>query len=164
MPTPKVSLYRLTLPPVMGVSKKRQASDMPSMASTSWAMISGRSGLPKLRQLVAATGSAAIAIERHRDGGAGLLDAHDGGVSLFGNGERVGAHLEIVLLPNPPFGTDVGSCHQGGKGGLHVGFGRAHPRALHFGRRAVGAVVKGRLVGQFAVGNLGHDFAVMADA
>ena len=29
MPSPSVSLYRLTFPPVMGVSKKRQASDMP---------------------------------------------------------------------------------------------------------------------------------------
>src|SRR2546423_1032928 len=60
MPSPRVSLYRLTLPPVIGVSKKRQASDKPSMASTSCAMISGRSGLPKFKQLVAASGLAAM--------------------------------------------------------------------------------------------------------
>src|ERR1017187_5615167 len=65
IPSPSVSLYRLTLPPVMGVSKKRQASDMPSMASTSWPMISGRSGFPKFRQLVAATGWAPT-VERFR--------------------------------------------------------------------------------------------------
>ena len=58
MPSPSVSLYRLTLPPVMGVSKNLQASDIPSMASTNWFMISGRSGFPKFRQFVAATGFA----------------------------------------------------------------------------------------------------------
>ena len=58
MPSPSVSLYRLTLPPVMGVSKKLHASAIPSIASTSCAMISGRSGLPKFRQSVTAIGSA----------------------------------------------------------------------------------------------------------
>src|ERR1700730_14337470 len=63
--SPRVSLYRLTLPPVIGVSKNLQASAMPSIDSTSCAMISGRSGLPKFRLLVAATGSAP-AVDRLR--------------------------------------------------------------------------------------------------
>src|ERR1700722_10536527 len=56
--SPNVSLYRLTFPPVIGVSKKVQASPIPSIVSTSCAIISGRSGLPKFKLLVAATGSA----------------------------------------------------------------------------------------------------------
>ena len=44
----------------MGVPSAVQASAMPSMAAESWAMISGFSGLPKLRQLVAATGVAPV--------------------------------------------------------------------------------------------------------
>ena len=44
----------------MGVPKAVQASAMPSMAAESCAMISGFSGLPKLRQLVAATGVAPV--------------------------------------------------------------------------------------------------------
>ena len=88
---------------------------MPSMASTSCAMISGRSGLPKFRLLVAATGIAPdgrqvaaalghrelralarieiavapVAVERHRDARAGLLDAHD---------RRIAAGPAIVLV------------------------------------------------------------------
>src|ERR1035437_5948047 len=107
---------------------------------------------------------AAVAIERHGDGRAGFLDADDGGVGLFGNGKRVGAHLEIVLFPDPAFGTDVGSGEQGGQGGLHVGFGGWGVLASDFRRRGIGAVVEGRLVGQFAVGDFGDDFAVVADA
>src|SRR5579859_4325149 len=60
MPSPKVSLYRLTLPPVIGVPSAWQASLMPSMACASCHMISGFSGLPKFRQLVAATGVAPV--------------------------------------------------------------------------------------------------------
>ena len=60
MPSPRVSLYKETLPPVMGVPRAVQASAMPSMAAESCAMISGFSGLPKLRQLVAATGVAPV--------------------------------------------------------------------------------------------------------
>ena len=54
---PSVSLYRLTLPPVIGRSSARHASPMPATASANCHMISGRSGLPKFRQLVAPTGS-----------------------------------------------------------------------------------------------------------
>ena len=53
MARPSVSLYRLTLPPVMGTCSARQASPMPRTASPSCHMISGRSGLPKFRLLVA---------------------------------------------------------------------------------------------------------------
>src|SRR6266851_4372813 len=60
MPSPKVSLYKLTLPPVMGVPSATQASLMPSIACESCHMISGFSGLPKFRQLVAATGVAPV--------------------------------------------------------------------------------------------------------
>src|ERR1700677_323528 len=63
--SPRVSLYKLTLPPVIGVSKCRQASAIPSIDSTSCAMISGRSGFPKFRLLVAATGTAPT-VERFR--------------------------------------------------------------------------------------------------
>ena len=78
--SPSVSLYRLTLPPVIGVSKKRQASPMPSIASTSCAMISGRSGLPKFRLLVAATGSAPT-VERLRQHSATISRAPSRGES-----------------------------------------------------------------------------------
>ena len=44
----------------MGVASAVQASAMPSIAAESWAMISGFSGLPKFRQLVAATGVAPV--------------------------------------------------------------------------------------------------------
>ena len=40
--------------------QRNAAAEMPSIASESWAMISGFSGLPKLRQLVAATGVAPV--------------------------------------------------------------------------------------------------------
>ena len=58
MACPSVSLYRLTLPPVMGMPRARHPSAMPSTASTNCHMMSGRSGLPKFRQLVAPIGSA----------------------------------------------------------------------------------------------------------
>src|SRR5437660_4839821 len=60
MPSPRVSLYRLTLPPVMGVSSASQAAVSPSMTSDNCHMIGGFSGLPKFRQLVAATGIAPV--------------------------------------------------------------------------------------------------------
>src|SRR5262245_45409192 len=58
MALPSVSLYRDTLPPVIGVPRTRHASPMPWMALTSWPMTSGFSGLPKFRQLVAPRGTA----------------------------------------------------------------------------------------------------------
>ena len=96
---------------------------MPSIDSTSCAMISGRSGLPKFRLLVVATGSAptvdrlrqhsatisfvpsrgieiavaAVAVERHGDRRPGLLDAHDRRVGAR-PGERVRADHVVVLL------------------------------------------------------------------
>src|SRR5260370_29187648 len=60
MPSPKVALYKLTLPAVMGVPNVSQASLMPSIACESCHIISGFSGLPKFRQLVAATGVAPV--------------------------------------------------------------------------------------------------------
>src|SRR5262252_11065445 len=60
MPSPKVSLYRLTLPPVIGVSRASHAAAMPSTTWESCHMIGGFSGLPKLRQLVAASGVAPV--------------------------------------------------------------------------------------------------------
>src|SRR5215467_12164237 len=60
MPSPRVSLYRLTLPPVIGVSSASQAADRPSTTCENCHIISGFSGLPKLRQLVAASGVAPV--------------------------------------------------------------------------------------------------------
>ena len=89
-------------------------------------MISGRSGLPKFRQLVAPIGSApahatfraasttarmraavrieiaiaAVAIDRQRQRAIGALHAHDAGAHA-GQDERVGAHHVIVLSIHP---------------------------------------------------------------
>src|SRR6476659_9049682 len=60
MPSPSVSLYKLTLPPVIGVSSAVQASLSPSTTCESCHMIGGFSGLPKFRQFVAATGVAPV--------------------------------------------------------------------------------------------------------
>src|SRR5437899_1978040 len=60
MPSPSVSLYKLTLPPVIGVSSAVQASASPSTTSENCHMICGFSGLPKLRQFVAASGVAPV--------------------------------------------------------------------------------------------------------
>src|SRR6185437_665308 len=49
-----------TLPPVIGVFRAEQASVRPSITSENCHMICGFSGLPKLRQLVAATGVAPV--------------------------------------------------------------------------------------------------------
>ena len=55
---PADSLYKLTLPPMTGVPKASQASDMPSMASESCHMTSGCSGFPKFKQFTTASGRA----------------------------------------------------------------------------------------------------------
>ena len=164
---------------------------MPSMASTSCAMISGRSGLPKFRQLVAATGQrahrrqiaaafrhrqlarpraargsvAAVAVERHRDRRARLLDADDGGVGALGTGQGVGAHLVIVLLPDPALGADVRARRAGraARPARWLGSGR-HAGVSPRGGPVYGTVVERRFVGQFAIGNLGDDLAVVAHA
>src|SRR6266849_7381725 len=60
MPSPSVSLYRLTLPPVIEVSSASQAALIPSITSENCHMMAGFSGLPKFRQLVAATGVAPV--------------------------------------------------------------------------------------------------------
>src|SRR5712672_1909600 len=60
MPSPSVSLYKLTFPPVMGVSSAVHASVRPSTTCENCHMICGFSGLPKFRQLVAATGVAPV--------------------------------------------------------------------------------------------------------
>src|SRR5229473_4874971 len=60
MPSPSVSLYKLTLPPVIGVSSVVHASVRPSTTCENCHMICGFSGLPKFRQFVAATGVAPV--------------------------------------------------------------------------------------------------------
>src|SRR6267154_639751 len=60
MPSPSVSLYKLTFPPVIGVSSVVQASVRPSTTCENCHMIPGFSGLPKFRQFVAATGVAPV--------------------------------------------------------------------------------------------------------
>src|SRR5260221_9058263 len=60
MPSPSVSLYKLTLPPVIGVSSAVHASVRPSTTCENCHIISGFSGLPKFRQFVAATGVAPV--------------------------------------------------------------------------------------------------------
>src|ERR1700680_3224040 len=95
MASPSVSLYRLTFPPVMGVSKNLHASPMPSIDSTSCAMISGRSGLPKLRLLVAATGSAP-AVDRLRQ--------HSATINLA---PSRGSSTQYRALPSSAIAIDV---------------------------------------------------------
>src|SRR5258708_3958588 len=58
MPSPSVSLYKLTLPPVIGISSSSHALVMPSIVCENCHMMCGFSGLPKFRQFVAATGVA----------------------------------------------------------------------------------------------------------
>src|SRR5579864_3199 len=60
MPSPSVSLYKLTFPPVIGVSSASHAAVNPSTTWENCHMICGFSGLPKFRQLVAATGVAPV--------------------------------------------------------------------------------------------------------
>src|SRR5438270_13597636 len=55
-----VSLYRLTLPLTTGNSKPRHASASPRTLSWSWPNTNARSGLPKLRQFVTASGRAPV--------------------------------------------------------------------------------------------------------
>jgi hypothetical protein len=49
------------LPDTIGMSSARQAAPMPLSAPTNWPMISGFSGLPKLRLSVVASGRAPTA-------------------------------------------------------------------------------------------------------
>src|SRR6185437_14317108 len=53
-----LSLYSDTLPPVTGVPSATHASPIPASASRNWKKMSGRVGLPKLRQFVIAIGRA----------------------------------------------------------------------------------------------------------
>ena len=119
------------MPPVIGMSSARHASPMPSTASTNCHMISGRSGLPKFRQLVAPIGTragagdvarrlgdgqhraaarieiavAAVAVDRHRQRAIGALDAHDARAQP-GSVDRVGAHHVVVLPVDPALARD----------------------------------------------------------
>ena len=94
-------------------------------------MISGRSGLPKFRQLVAPIGTragagdvarrlgdrqhraaprieiavAAVAVGRHRQRPRRPLDAHHAGAHA-GEHERVGAHHVVVLAVDPALAGD----------------------------------------------------------
>jgi hypothetical protein len=54
------SLYKLTFPPVTGVSNARHASEIPRTDCANCHITSGRSGLPKLRQFVIASGVAPV--------------------------------------------------------------------------------------------------------
>src|SRR5207248_2334396 len=104
---------------------------MPSMTAENCAMISGFSGLPKFKQLVAATGVAPaqatlraasatecmapsfgsryaqrLAIERHGQPALGPLHADHAGI-VAGRLRRVGLHHGVVLLVHPAFGADI---------------------------------------------------------
>ena len=106
MARPLVSLQSETLPETTGKSSTRQASPMPRDAADERPMVSGRSGLPKLRLSVTASGRAPTAVRlrqasataclppmnefglavarRHIDVSASasaLVDAHDGGIA-----------------------------------------------------------------------------------
>ena len=157
------------------------------MASTSCAMISGRSGFPKLRLLVAATGIAptaerlrqhsatmrrapsrgrqqappTVAVERHRDGSARFLDPDDGGVGAW-TLHGVGAHHVVVLFPDPALGANVGRGDEGFEIGLQIGARERWPFHRHGTvGRGVGPVVERRFVGELTIGNLGdHDAAI----
>ena len=110
---------------------------MPSMQPTSWPMTSGRSGLPKLRQLVIAKRAGAHghqvaprlghrltaahhgigeavargAVGGERERAVGAVDADDGGIParpLHG----VGHDHVVVLLPDPALAGEVGRAQQ----------------------------------------------------
>ena len=66
---------------------------------------------------------AAVAVERHRDRRAGLLNAQDGGVGALRPGHGIGAHLVVVLLPDPALGADVGRGEHRRQGALQLGGG-----------------------------------------
>ena len=127
-----------------GRTSALQASDRPWMAFTNWPMISGRSGLPKLRLSVMAMGSAPTAVRlrqhsataclppsngigldiagrhvgRHRNG---LLaaDADDARVAA-GDLRGVGADEAVILLPHPAPGTHVGRADDLEDRGLEI--------------------------------------------
>ena len=119
------------MPPVIGTSSARQAAPMPSTAFANCHMIAGRSGLPKLRQLVAAerpgagagdvarrfghrehraavrieVAVAAVAVDRHRQRAIGAFDAHDARAEA-GQVDGVGPHHVVVLAIDPALAGD----------------------------------------------------------
>src|SRR5207247_6658517 len=130
MARPSVSLYKLTFPPVIGTSSARHAAPIPSTAFANCDMIAGRSGFPKLRQLVAPSGRApardvacrlgdrehrtairveiaipAVAVHRQRERAIGAFDAHDARAQS-GKVQGVGTHHVVVLAKGPPLAAD----------------------------------------------------------
>src|ERR1700731_548268 len=116
----------------MGKSNVRAASPMPRMQPTSWPMISGRSGLPKLRLSVSADGGEITPGFRHRLLAAferiGLaiarrdvrgqrqrlrtvVDAYHGGVPARAL-HCVADDDVVVLFPNPAPRTQVRRAEQ----------------------------------------------------
>ena len=63
----------------------------------------------------------AVAIERESDGGAGFLDAQNGGIGALGAGDGVGADLIIVLLPDPALEQMSGAASRRGSASAMAG-------------------------------------------
>src|SRR5438876_12180374 len=78
-----VSLYRLTFPLTTGRSKARQASAIPRTLSCSCPKTRGRSGLPKLRQLVNAIGRAPVHVMFRADSATAALVHSYGSIATY---------------------------------------------------------------------------------
>ncbi len=95
-------------PDTIGKSSARQASPMPRMASTSWPMISGRSGLPKLRLSVAASGSAPTAVRLRQHSATACLPPSNG-IGLAVARRHVGGEGEAPCVAWPSTRTTPAS-------------------------------------------------------
>ena len=102
--------------------------------------------------------------------GSGALDAHHAGFAA-GADDRIGLNHGVVLLVHPALGADVAADEQRLEVGGEVAVagelgGRGFRRLARYGRlpRADGTAVERRIVGERLIGNVGDQFAVMADA
>ena len=100
----------------------------------------------------------------------GSLDAHHAGFAA-GADDGVGLHHAVVLLVDPALGADIGAGEEFFEVGGEVAFfgqlGEDLLRRIERHRRlpcADGAMVERRVVGERLIGNVGDEFAVMADA
>ena len=166
---------------------------MPSTASTNCHMISGRSGLPKFRQLVAPIGMragagdvarrlgdrehraaprievavAAVAVDRHRQRARRALDADDAGAHA-GEHDRVGPHHVVVLPVDPALAGDGRRREQrieARPAPAPAGSVAGSKRCdlVEVRRPRRRPVVDRRLVDERGVRNLGDDRAVILD-